>query len=129
MKKSTRTLLIAEGAFVLLSLAFIVILSYCLVDDYINFYNGLWIYGFLYSPVFVTGLCAIHVIWTLCNKKTKNYILSWTIIVLSLIYIIYVLCSWLIFDRMAPGLFAVPVLIVALWLVDLFIIVFKRKKP
>lgn len=126
MKKSTYALFIAESVFVILSLVLIVVLSYSTVDSFTDCYDRFLIYGFMYIPVFITGLCTIHIIWILCNKKTKK-ILSWVVVALSSIYGVYVLCSLLVIQYVTFLWFAFPIPIVLLWGVNYFTMVFKKK--
>ena len=127
MKKSTYALFIAESVFVILSLVLIVVLSYCTVDSFTDFYDCFLIWGFFFSPLFIMGLCTTHVVWGLCNKRMKNRILSWVIVALSLVYCIYIPCAVYIFVEIGLVWFAFPALIVILWLVNLILTIRKKK--
>lgn len=106
MKKSTYALFIAESVFVILSLVLIVVLSYSTVDSFTDCYDRFLIYGFMYIPVFITGLCTIHIIWILCNKKTKKNIIMGG---RSVVFNIWCLCTVFIVSDSICNVFMVCV--------------------
>lgn len=128
MKKTTKILLISEIGFVLLSVILISLLSYFINDEWTDFFNRFLIFGFAYIPIFIVGLCIIHVIVTLFNKKERgNNILDLIIIALSAVYCIYVLIALLVIKQINATWFLIPILILLFWIVDLFNVISDKR--